>query len=184
MAKLSGAAWAAHNIGLAACFGGQLFGKVALNANLGVLDEEPERGKILNTAWNSYNAINAVSFGTAAATWFPGRLGLSGEEIDQQTRNLVLIKDALFVVGAVLGLASMIQGKALAGQAPGGAVPVATGTTPSARTPDRAAALLRSVNVLGNANIAVIGAIIGITSVLSMKASESQRFGVVSKLLP
>lgn len=184
MSTLSGAAWAAHNLGLAAAFGGQLFGKVGLNANLHVLDDEADRGKLLNTAWNRYNLINAASFATAAATWFPGRLGLSGKEIDQQTRNLVLAKDALFVVGALGGLASIVQGRSLAGQAPDGAVPIATGTTPSARTPERAAALLRSVNLLGNANMAVIGGIIGVTSVLAMKSSESGAFSAVSRLLP
>jgi hypothetical protein len=184
MAKLSGAAWAAHNLGLAACFGGQLFGKTALNANLGVVDDEEDRGRLLNTAWNRYNLINAASFATAAATWFPGRLGLSGKEIDIQTRNLVLAKDILFAAGALTGLASMVQGRALAGQAPGGAVPIETGTTPSARTPEKAAGLLRSVNLLGNANIAIQGAIIGVTSILAMKSSESARFGAVSRLLP
>jgi hypothetical protein len=184
MAKLSGVAWAAHNLGLAACFGGQLFGKVALNANLDVLDDEADRGKLLNTAWNRYNLINAASFATAAATWFPGRLGLSGKEIDQQTRNLVLVKDALFAVGGLTGLASIVQGRALAGQAPEGAVPIASGTTPASQTPEKAAELLRSVNLLGNANIAVIGGIIGVTSLLAMKSSESSRFGAVSKLLP
>lgn len=184
MAKLSGAAWAAHNLGLAACFGGQLFGKIGLNANLGVVDDEADRGKLLNTAWNRFNVINAASFATAAATWFPGRLGLSGEEIDDQTRNLVLAKDALFAVGALAGLASMIQGRALENQAPGGAVPIATGTTPAARTPEKAAALLRSVNLLGNANIAVVGGIIAVTSLLAMKSTESTRFSGVARLLP
>ena len=184
MAKLSGAAWVAHEIGLAANFGGQLFGKVALNANLDVLDDEADRGKLLNTAWNRYNIINAVSFATAAATWFPGRLGLSGEEIDEQTRGLVLAKDILFAVGGLVGLASIVQGRALAGQAPGGAVPIASGTTPSSQTPEQAANLLRSVNLLGNANIAVAGSIIGVTSLLAMKASQSTKFGGISKLLP
>ena len=184
MAKLSGAAWTAHNLGLAACFGGQLFGKLALNANLDVVSDEEDRGKLLNTAWNGYNLINAASFATAAATWFPGRLGLSGKEIDQQTRNLVLAKDVLFAVGGLAGLASVIQGRALADQAPGGAVPIADGTTPSSRTPEKAAALLRSVNLLGNANIAVIGGIIGVTSLLAMKSSESTTFSGISRLLP
>ena len=115
MRTLSTAAWVAHNLGLAACFGGLLFGKAALNPNLSAIESEAERGKILNTAWNRYNAINVASFATAAITWFPGRLGLSGKEIDQQTRNLVLAKDILFGVGAFTGLASVIQGRALTG---------------------------------------------------------------------
>jgi hypothetical protein len=181
---LSTAAWVAHNLGLAACFGGLLFGKVALNPSLSAIESEAERGKLLNTTWNRYNAINVVSFATAAATWFPGRLGLSGKEIDQQTRNLVLAKDILFGVGALSGLASVIQGRALTDQAPYGAVPIESGTTPASETPEKAASLLRSVNQLGNLNILVSGAILGITTVLSMKATKSARFSAVSRLFP
>ena len=184
MTRLSAAAWIAHNLGLAACFGGLLFGKTALNPGLSAIDSEAERGKILNATWNRYNAINVACFATAAATWFPGRLGLSGKEIDQQTRKLVLAKDVLFAVGALTGLASVIQGRALTGQASEGAVPIESGTTPSATTPEKAASLLRSVNQLGNVNIAVTGAILGITTVLSMKATESARFSALSRLLP
>ena len=125
-----------------------------------------------------------ASFATAAATWFPGRLGLSGKEIDQQTRNLVLAKDVLFVVGALTGLASVLQGRALTGQAPEGAVPIESGTTPSASTPEKAAGLLRSVNQLGNVNLVVTGAIGVITTILSMKATKSTRFSAVSRFLP
>ena len=184
MRTLSTAAWVAHNLSLASCFGGLLFGKVALNPNLSAIDSEAERGKILNTAWNRYNVINVASFATAAATWFPGRLGLSGKEIDQQTRNLVLAKDVLFAVGTLTGLASVIQGRALTGQAPEGAVPIESGTTPADATPEKASSLLRSVNQLGNLNILVTGAILGITTILSMKATESIRFSAVSRFLP
>ena len=184
MRTLSTVAWVVHNLGLAACFGGLLFGKAALNPSLSAIDSEAERGKILNTAWNRYNAINVASFATAAATWFPGRLGLSGKEIDQQTRNLVLAKDVLFAVGALTGLASVVQGRALTGQAPEGAVPIESGTTPAATTPEKASSLLRSVNQLGNLNILVTGAILGITTILSMKAAKSARFSAVSRFLP
>ena len=180
MRTLSTAAWVAHNLGLGACLGGLLFGKAALNPSLSAIDSEAERGKILNTAWNRYNAINVASFATSAATWFPGRLGLSGKEIDRQTRNLVLAKDVLFAIGALTGLASVVQGRALTGQAPGGAVPIESGTTPAATTPEKAAYLLRSVNQLGNLNIMITGTILGITTVLSMKATESARFSAVS----
>jgi hypothetical protein len=40
------------------------------------------------------------------------------------------------------------------------------------------------VNQLGNANLAITGAILGVTTILSMKATESARFGAVSRLLP
>jgi hypothetical protein len=170
---LSTAAWVVHNLGLAISFGGSVFGKVALNPNLDVISSEADRGKILNTTWNRFNAISAGSFIASAATWFPGRLGLTGGEVGEQTRNLVLAKDLLYAAGTLSGIASVVQGLALTGQAPGGATPIASGTTPSADTPEKAATLLRSVNQLGNANLAITGAILGITTILSMKATQS-----------
>jgi hypothetical protein len=181
---LSTAAWVVHNLGLAVAFGGSVFGKIALNPSLDVIGSDADRGKVLNTVWNRFNAISAGSFIASAATWFPGRLGLSGGEIDDQTRNLVLAKDLLFAAGTVSGIASVAQGRALTGQAPGGAVPIASGTTPSSDTPDEAARLLRSVNQLGNANLAITGAILAVTTILSMKATESSKFSAISRLLP
>ena len=184
MAKLTTAAWVAHNLGLAACFGGQLFGKLALNPKLDVLSANDERGKMLNAAWNRYNAVNVISLGTAAATWFIGRAGISGESIDKDARNLVLAKDALFVASALTGLASIISGLRLSRQAPDGATPIQTGTEPAPETPEEAAGLLRTVNVLGNVSLGLIASIIAVTTILSQKAGQSTRWSVVSRLLP
>ena len=184
MSKLSTVAWIAHNLGLAASFGGLLFGKTALNARLDVLDSKPDRGKLLNAAWNRYNVVNALSLGTAALTWFVGRAGISGRSIDEEARGFVLAKDVLFILSALTGLASILQGLSLSRQAPDGAVPIQTGTKPSSATPEEAARLLRSVNLLGNVNLAVIGAIGAITTILSMKAIKSTRWSAVSRFLP
>jgi hypothetical protein len=184
LSKLTTVAWIAHNLGLAASFGGILFGKVALNGKLDVLDSESDRGKLLNAAWNRYNAINVLSLGTAAATWFIGRAGISGRSIDEEARGLVLTKDVLFILSAVSGLASIIQGRSLTRQAPEGAVPIASGTTPAPETSDEASRLLRSVNVLGNVNLVLIGAIETITTILAMKANKSTRWSAVSRFLP
>jgi hypothetical protein len=184
MAKLSTAAWAAHNLGLGACFGGLLFGKFAFNPNLDTIGSKEERGKLLNAAWNRYNVVNAVSLGTAAATWFVGRAGISGRSIDEEARNLVLVKDTLFVASALSGLASMVSGLRLTRQAPEGAVPVQTGTTPAPETPEEAASLLRMVNVLGNVNLVLFVAIVAVTTMLSMKSGKSTRLSVLSRFLP
>jgi hypothetical protein len=184
MAQLSTAAWVAHNLGLAACFGGQLFGKLALNPKLDALSSKTERGKMLNAAWNRYNVVNAVSLGTAAATWFVGRAGISGESIDEDARSLVLAKDALFVASILTGLASIISGLRLARQAPEGATPIQTGTEPAPETPEETADLLRTVNVLGNVSLGLIASIIVVTTILSQKAGQSARWSVVSRLLP
>jgi hypothetical protein len=184
LSKLTTVAWIAHNLGLAASFGGILFGKIALNGKLDVIDSKPDRGKLLNAAWNRYNAINVLSLGTAAATWFIGRAGISGQSIDEEARGLVLSKDVLFIVSALTGLASIIQGRSLTRQAPEGAVPIESGTTPAPETPDEASRLLRSVNVLGNVNLVLIGAIEAITTILAMKANKSTRWSAVSRFLP
>ena len=184
MTKVTTAAWIAHNLGIGASFGGQLFGKFALNPKLNVLDSESDRGKLLNAAWNRYNVVNAISFGTAALTWFAGRTRISGRSIDDDARTLTLVKDGLFVAGAAAGLASMLSGPTLARQAPEGAVPIESGTRPGPRTSDEAATLLRRVNVLGNVNIAIIGAIGAVTTILSQKAGKSTRWSAVARFLP
>jgi hypothetical protein len=184
VSKLSTVAWIGHNLGLGAAFGGQLFGKYALNSKLSVIDSRPDRGKVLNAAWNSYNVINAASLGTAVATWLAGRTAISGRSIDDEARKLVLAKDALLAGSTLVGLAAMVCGKKLTAQAPGGAVPVESGTKPALETPEEAAKLLRTVNALGNTSIALIGATVAVTTILSMKSGESTEWSAVSRLLP
>lgn len=184
MSKLSTAAWVTHELGLAASFGGVLFGKVALNPNLDAIESKPDRGKLLNKAWNRYNAVNIVSTGAAIATWLVGRGGIKGREIDEDARNLVLAKDALLATAAVTGLASVINGLRLTRQAPEGATPIDSGVTPAPEMSEEAARLLRVVNVLGDVNIGVLGGIIALSTILSMKGNESLTWSVASRLLP
>ena len=185
MAKLSTAAWVAHELGLATSLGGLLFGKLALNPNLEVLENKSERGKLLNKTWNRYNAVNAASVGTAIATWLIGRSAISGNAaLDEEANNLVRTKDALLATAAATGLASIVSGLQLARQAPDGAVPIDSGVSPAPEMPDEAARLLRRVNVLGNVNIAVLGGVIAVSTILSMKANESVRWSLLSRLLP
>src|SRR5919202_786537 len=147
MAKLSTAAWIAHNLGIGASFGGLLFGKLALNPNLDVISSEAERGKILNAAWNRYNIVNALSVGTAAATWWAGRAAISGEALDDEGRNLVLAKDVLFIASAVTGFISFPGALPPPRRAPEGATPKERETPPASDTPEKAASLLRRVNI-------------------------------------
>jgi hypothetical protein len=183
--KLTTAAWVAHELGLAASFGGLLFGKLALNPNLEVVENKPDRGKLLNKSWNRYNAVNALSVGMAIATWLAGRAAISGNlALDEQANNLVRTKDALLATAAATGLISMISGLQLTRQAPDGATPIDSGVSPAPEMSEEAARLLRRVNVLGNVNIAVLGGVIAVSTILSMKANESVRWSLVSRLLP
>jgi len=173
-----------HNLGLATAFGGSLFGKVALNPAVAAISSEEERGKVTNLAWNGFNALNALSLGTAALTWVLGRSQLSGREIDRNTHGMVLAKDALLGASVALGAANIFTGAFLAKQAPEGAVPEATGNTPTASTPQKAAAAMRAINAMGIANLACMAGVIALTAVLNMKAGTSSRWSVLARFLP
>jgi hypothetical protein len=149
------AARAAHDWGLASWLGGSMFGKFALNPSVAQISDHRERGKVVNAAWNGYNAINAVSLGAVATGWFASRLTetrpkrLSGRE-----RDLAKAKDGLTIAALVTGVASAIEGARLAKVEPEGAVPVEMGTKPAAETPKAAARIQYALNGLGIANIA------------------------------
>ena len=139
MRKPSTAAWVAHNLGRAIAFGGTLFGKRALNPSVKAISSKPKGGKVLSSAWNRYNALNAFSLGTAAATWFVGRAGISGRSTDEQARSLVLIKDVFWGAASLAGLASVIGELLLSRQAPEGATPTETGNVPAPETHEQRA---------------------------------------------
>ncbi|MFB1483641.1 hypothetical protein [Corallococcus sp. RDP092CA] len=184
MPVLSSAGLVLHDLGLAAGFGGSLFGKVALNPAVKVLGSQTERGQVVNAAWNGFNIVNAASVGLAALTWLVGRSRLTGRELDRTTRGLVLAKDVLLGATVALGAANIVGGALLAKQAPGGAVPVETGLTPTARTPEKAARTMRALDVGGIANIAAMAGVIGVTALLNMRAGASSRWSLLSRFLP
>ncbi|MBZ4419769.1 hypothetical protein [Myxococcus sp. RHSTA-1-4] len=181
---LSSAALVLHNLGLATGFGGTLFGKIALNPAVRVIDRKEERGQVANAAWNGFNIVNAVSVGTAAITWLIGRSKLSGREIDRETRGLVIAKDILLGATLALGAANIFSGARLAAQAPEGAVPAETGLTPSEETPSKARKLMKTLDVMGIVNIAAMAGVIGITALLNMRAGASAKWPVVARFLP
>ena len=159
---------AAHDVGLAAWLGGAMFGKIALNPSLERITSHAERGSVSNAAWNGYNAVNAAGLGAAALGWGAARLteanpaNLSGRE-----KALSTAKDGLMAAAVLTGLANGVQGVRLAKQAPEGAVPIETGTKPAAETPPKAAKIQRSLELLGNINIAAGVALVAVNAVLA-----------------
>ncbi len=63
----------AHDIGLATWFGGQVFGKFALNPVVRVIDDEPTRGKVVNTGWFTFNPIRTAGLAVGAAVHYVAR---------------------------------------------------------------------------------------------------------------
>ena len=143
-----------HNVGMAAWVGGTLFGRVAHNPSLTRISSHAERGAVANAAWNTYNVVNLVSATAVGLGHLAARLTeLRRSNLSERERPLVRAMDVLTVTGVVTGVLSAIQGARLAKQAPGGAVPVETGTRPAADTPPAARRIQRSIDVIGLVNL-------------------------------
>jgi len=166
--NVQNATQALHDVGLASWLGGSMFGKFALNPSVQGVSDHRERGKVVNQAWNGYNAINSVGLGTAAAGYLAARTTeLNGGRLTGTEKKLVRVQDALMASAVVTGIANGVQGARLAKQAPEGAVPIETGTKPSAETPPKAATIQRSLGILGNINIATGIALVAINAIQS-----------------
>ncbi len=145
----------AHNIGMTAWVGGVMFGKFAHNPSLVAISSRTERGQVANAAWSRYNAINLAALAAIGLGHTAGRLTeLRGGNLSDRERPLVLAMDVFTAASFASGLLSGIQGARLAKAAPGGAVPVETGTRPAVETPSAAARIQRSLEVLGTLNVA------------------------------
>lgn len=144
----------AHDIGLATWFGGQLFGKFALNPVVRVIEDEPTRGKVVNSGWFTFNPIGVAGLALGGIVHFAARATeVKDSNLRPVERKLARAQDALVLVCAALTAATGVQGARLAKLAPEGAVPIESGTRPSPRTPPEAAALQRSIAALGNGNL-------------------------------
>ena len=167
--QLQNTARIAHDVGLATWFGGQVFGRFALNPVVRVLDDPAARGKVVNSGWFTFNPLGAAGLTLALAVRGAARATelVPPRQTDAE-RTLSKAEDGLLVTSAVLTALTAVQGKRLSAQAPDRAVPMASGTQPAPETPPRAAALQRSVNALGR------GALLAGLGVLSLRAVQDR----------
>lgn len=166
MATLSTAAWAGHNLAIAADLGGAMFGKLALEPALRKVEPRAERGEILNEAWMRYNIGNLGALVILGGTWLAGRMFLSGWQAGKDTRQLVLAKDILVGGAVATGITCAALGYALENK------------------PQRSKTLVDAVNGFGWAHMAFIAGVGAITTVLAMKSGKSTMWSFVSRLLP
>ena len=152
--QLQNAGRIAHDVGLATWFGGQVFGKFALNPVVGVIDDPATRGKVVNSGWFGFNPIGLGGIAVAGAVRVAARQSeIAPARQTPAERTLSLVEDGLLATSALLYVATGIQGARFAKQAPSGAVPIQDGTTPAATTPPEAARLQRSIGTLGNSSL-------------------------------
>jgi hypothetical protein len=185
MATLSTTAWVLHELGLAAGFGGNLFGQIALNPAVAEIQSKRERGKVTHVAWDRYKTVNAASLAVMAGTWLVGRTMLSGREVGRTSRALTVTKD--FLVGGALvgGVGAMVFGTMLDREVKISNEPIHSGSRPAAETRQRVASLQKLTNGFGRLNVVMNAAVLAVTTVLAMKAGKSSKWTLLStSLLP
>src|SRR3954447_14572654 len=150
---ISVAGRAAHDVGLAALFGGNLFGRLAMHPALEGVCGPEERGQVVNAAWRRYGTVNSLSLAAVLGGWIGARSYEASEKLlSPRERKLARARDVAVGAVAVTGVASAITGVAFGQQAPGGAVPLDSGSEPGSDTPARAARIKRVLNGLGQAS--------------------------------
>jgi hypothetical protein len=185
MAMLSTAAWVVHDLGVASAFGGQLFGKMALEPAVSAVSDRRQRGEVEDRAWRRFSGWNSAALLATAATWLVGRKLLSGKEVSGVGRALTLVKDGL-VGGAVgLGVANVVVGQALskAQHQAEEASPGSLGQS-AQESPARVRRLHTAANVLGSVQLGVAAGILALTSMLAMEGGRSVRWTARSRWLP
>ena len=184
MATLSTTAWVLHELGLAAGFGGNLFGQIALNPAVGEIQSKRERGKVTHVAWDRYKVINGVSLALMAGTWLAGRTFLTGREVGQASRALTVTKDVLVGGALASGIGAMVLGRMLDKEMATSNEPLRTGSRPSAETRQRVERLQTFTNGAGRISILMNAAVLAVTTVLAMKSGKSTKWSLASQLLP
>jgi hypothetical protein len=131
---------AAQDIGIALLFGGNLFGRRAMHPALEWVSSPEQRGKVVNEAWRRYGLFNSVGLAGVVGGWALERSGPVGP------------RDVAVAAVAVTGVASAIEGVRFGRSAPGGAVPLESGSEPSPAASEPAARSKRLLNALGQAS--------------------------------
>jgi hypothetical protein len=166
--RVSSLGRAAHDVGVGAILGGNLFARVGMHPALRQISDRRERGKVVNRAWARYGAVNGLSLAAILAGWAGARADeASPRMLSPRERRLALVKDGAVAAVAATGLAAAIEGMRFARSEPGGAVPLESGSEPGPDTPPAEARLKRTLNVLGGAYLVSALALVGANAALA-----------------
>ena len=181
MAKLTSAALAAHELGLAATFGGILFGESGLEKSVKVLPDQNDRSRVIEQAWKTYSVPKTIGLLTAAATWFIGRSMFDGRYMGRKMRRLVVAKDIALGITLLSGLGSQVVGRQLSAEQP---FPVGSNGKPTEGTPEKARQLIRTADILGWIQLAAAGTTLALTSALNVRGQKNPGWNAIARVLP
>jgi uncharacterized membrane protein len=168
---VSQAGRAAHQLGLAALLGGNLFGRLALHPSVARITDPRERGAVVNAAWRRYGTVNSIGLLAMAGGWAGARAeeARGATKLTRTERALARAKDGLVATVVATGVLTAVEGVRFSRQAPDGAVPLADGSHPGPTTPARAARMKRTLNVLGAAAIGAEAALVAVDAALAQE---------------
>ncbi|MEA2426969.1 MAG: hypothetical protein QOF37_597 [Thermoleophilaceae bacterium] len=149
---------AAEDLGLAALLGGNLFGRLAMHPAVRGVCTPEDRGKVVSAAWRRYGTVNSLSLAAVLAGWLTTRDEIGDPQVARA-------KDAAVGAVALTGIASALEGVRFARSAPGGSVPLESGSEPAAQAPPDAARTKRLLNTLGRLSALAEVALVGINAV-------------------
>jgi hypothetical protein len=165
---VSSAGRAAHDAGLAALLGGNLFGRVAMHPALAGIGGHAERGQAVNRAWQRYGWINSISLLAITTGWIGARLEEARDRsLSPRERALAKGKDAAVAAVVLTGVGTAITGKRFADSEPDGAVPLEDGNTPAPETSAKAARLKKQVNAFSTASTVAELALVTVNAALA-----------------
>ena len=159
----------AHDLGLAAWFGGTLANAVALNAAAGAVSDAKDAGRVANAGWNRWTPVNAAAIG-AHLLGSVLQLNANKGRLSSQEGVARMSLAKTFVTVSALGVTyySRVLGRRIADA---GAVPLASGTTPTKGTPPEVVDASTKLHTLQWIIPALTGVLVFITSY----AGEQQR---------
>ncbi|GAB7189473.1 hypothetical protein NUM3379_01790 [Kineococcus sp. NUM-3379] len=164
-----------HDLGLAAWFGGSLFGAVGLNGASAAVSDPRERTHVATVGWARWAPVNAA----AIAVHSVGGIGLilanRGRVAAQAgTRGNTFLKAGLTLAAMGVTAYSGSQGAKLGKDSH---APAESGVDPSAATPGDVAAAQRRLKVLQW----TIPTLTGVLLVMGAQQGEQQKAGQVAK---
>ena len=145
----------AHDVGVGALIGGNLFGRVAMHPSLEEVEDEHERGRVLNRSWQRYGPVNIAALAAVVAGWAGARVEEARPGmLSERERRLALGKDVAVSAVTLTGLGTMVAGILFSQTAPEGAVPMETGERTAAEASAQSDRLKQLVNTLGALQLA------------------------------
>jgi hypothetical protein len=174
---------AAHDIGLAAWFGGSLMGAIGLNGASKEVSDPTQRARVANAGWEKWTPANLAAIGSYV-------IGGTVLTIGNKER-LAGQKGVMTTSLAKVGLTALTLGATAYSRALGeklissGDVPVQDATTPSVQTPEEIAKSQKQLKVLQWAIPAHVAALIAISSKMGEQQRPSQvKEGMLKRLNP